>query len=191
MMRNMAELVRLRTLVEDDLPALHGWYQSAELWDHLVGAFQPRQEAESLAYMRRWLTPTATERRLAIVRHEDGGLLGLVTLSPIEPDKGEAEFHIFLGEAERRGLGYGRAATAAMLAYAFDDLALWRVRLRVLKTNETALRLYAGLGFSPQGDRDETAEKRGAQVAVVAMSVTGAVFRQRQTAYAARRLATR
>jgi RimJ/RimL family protein N-acetyltransferase len=183
--------VRLRTLVEDDLAVLHGWYQTAELWDHLVGAFQSRREAESLAYMRRWLTPSATERRLAIVRDDDGGLLGLVTLSPIEPDRGEAEFHIFLGEVSHRGLGYGRAATAAMLAHAFDELALWRVRLRVLKTNEAALRLYAGLGFAPQTDGGETVEKRGARVAVVAMSVTDAVFRQRQAAYAAQRSATR
>lgn len=182
MMRGMAELVRLRALVEDDLPALHGWYQRAELWDHLVGAFQPRPEAESIAYMRRWLTPSATEHRLAIVRGDDGVVLGLVALSPIEPEQGEAEFHIFLGEAEARGQGFGRAATAAMLAHAFDELGLWRVRLKVLKTNEAALRLYAGLGFAPYTGGGETVEKRGARVHVVAMSVTDAVFRQRQTA---------
>ena len=191
MMRRMAELVRLRILVEDDLPALHRWYQTEALWDHLVGAFQPRTEAESVAYMRRWLTPSRVERRLAIVHGDDGSLLGLTTLSPIEPEAGEAEFHIFLGEAQARGRGYGRAATAAMLAHAFDELGLWRVRLRVLRTNEAALRLYAELGFEPQGDASETVEKRGAQVAVVAMGVTDAVFRQRQASYAARRSATR
>ena len=191
MMRGMAELVRLRVLIDDDLPLLHGWYQTPDLWDHLVGAFQARQAAGSLAYMRRWLTPSATERRLAIVRGDDDALLGLTALSPIEPDTGEAEFHIFLGETAHRGLGYGRAATAAMLAHAFDELALWRVRLKVLQTNEAALRLYAGLGFEPLGDIAETVEKRGARVAVVAMSVTDAIFRQRQAAYAALRSATR
>jgi RimJ/RimL family protein N-acetyltransferase len=186
MMPRMAELVRLRTLVEDDLPQLHRWYQTAELWDHLVGAFQPRTEAESVAYMRRWLTPSRIERRLAIVGGDDGSLLGLTALSPIEPEAGEAEFHIFLGETQARGRGYGRAATAAMLAHAFDDLGLWRVRLKVLRTNEPALRLYAELGFEPHGDADETVEKRGARVAVVAMGVTDAVYRQRQASYAAR-----
>lgn len=190
-MRGMAELVRLRVLVENDLPTLHRWYQTAELWDHLVGVFQPRPEAESLAYMRRWLTPSLSERRLAIIRDDDGSLLGLTALSPIEPDQGEAEFHIFLGEAHERGRGYGQAATAAMLAHAFDELALWRVRLRVLKTNEPALRLYARLGFEPQDESGETVEKPYDRVAVVAMSVTDAVFRQRQAAYASRRAATR
>lgn len=191
MMRRMAEFVRLRALTEDDLPTLHRWYQTPELWDHLVGAFQAREAAESLAYMRRWLTPSLSERRLAIMRGDDGALLGLVSLSPIEPEQGEAEFHIFLGEAQARGQGYGRAATAAMLAHAFDDLALWRVRLKVLKTNEPALSLYAGLGFEPHGAASEAVVKRGAVVTVVAMSVTDAVFRQRQAAYAARRSATR
>jgi RimJ/RimL family protein N-acetyltransferase len=176
----MAALVRLRALAEDDLPALHRWYQTVELWDHLVGAFQPRPEAESLAYMRRWLTPSASERRLAIVRGANGALLGLASLSPIEPEKGEAEFHVFLGEALQRGRGYGQAATEAMLAFAFDELALWRVRLKVLKTNETALRLYARLGFEPEDLPGETVDKPHGQVAVVVMSVTDAVFRQRQ-----------
>jgi len=191
MMGVMVEIVRLRALVEDDLPALHRWYQNPELWDHLVGAFQAREAAESLVYMRRWLTPTPRERRLAIVRGDDGALLGLVSLSPIEPEQGEAEFHIFLGEAQARGQGFGRAATAAMLAHAFDALGLWRVRLRVLKTNEPALRLYAGLGFEPHGEGSEAVAKRGVLLTVVAMSVTDAVFRHRQAAYAARRSATR
>ena len=189
-MAAMADLVRLRALVEADLAALHRWYQTPALWDHLVGAFQPREEAEALVYMRAWLAPSPHELRLAITRATDDALLGLVSLSPIEPDQGEAEFHIFLGDAEVRGLGYGRAATAAMLAHAFDTLTLWRVRLRVLQTNEAALRLYAALGFEPDA-ATQSVEKAGEAVTVVEMSVTDAMFRQRQGAYAARRSATR
>jgi RimJ/RimL family protein N-acetyltransferase len=191
MMAPMADLVRLRALVERDLPALHRWHQTQALWDHLVGEFQPRGEAEAISYMRRWLAPSRHELRLAVARAEDGALLGLVALTDIEPDLGEAEFHIFLGEADERGKGYGRAATAAALAHAFDELDLWRVRLRVLQTNQAALRVYAVLGFEPHPEVVETVRKGGADVAVVTMSVTDAVFRQRQGAYAPRRSATR
>jgi len=169
----MADLVRLRRLLETDLAALHRWYQSPELWDHLVGEFTPRREAEAMAHMRRWLGASPGELRLAIVRDPDGELLGLAALSPIDLDEGEAEFHIFLGEPRMRGRGYGRAATAALLAHAFDELALWRVRLKVLRTNQAALRVYAALGFELEGP---------GEVAVLAMSVTDAVFRQRQAA---------
>jgi RimJ/RimL family protein N-acetyltransferase len=123
--------------------------------------------------MRGWLTPSLREVRLAIARGDDSALLGLASLTPINREDGWAEFHIFLGEPAERGRGYGRAATAAMLAHAFDELALWRVRLQVLRGNERALRLYAALGFEPEGV---------AEADVIAMSVTDAVFRQRQAA---------
>jgi RimJ/RimL family protein N-acetyltransferase len=190
-MARMDEPVRLRRLAERDLGTLHRWYQTPSLWDHLVGEFAPREEAESVAYMRQWLTPTPTELRLAVERTADGALIGLVALSPIDPAAGEAEFHVFLGDEGERGRGYGRAATAAMLAHAFDALALWRVHLKVLKTNEAALRLYATLGFEPAPDSGQTAMKRGAAVSVVAMDLTDAMFRQRQRTYAPRRSATR
>jgi RimJ/RimL family protein N-acetyltransferase len=169
----MADLVRLRRLLEADLVRLHRWYQTPELWDRLVGAFTPRAEAEAVAHMRGWLEPSHRELRLAIVRGEDGDLIGLVSLTPIDREEGEAEFHVFLGEASDRGRGYGRAATAAMLAHAFDEIGLFRVRLRVLRTNQAALRVYAALGFEPEGP---------VEVEVLAMSVTDAVFRQRQAA---------
>jgi RimJ/RimL family protein N-acetyltransferase len=181
-MAAMADLVRLRRLLENDLASLHRWYQTPELWDHLVGEFTPRAGAEAVAHMRSWLRPTPVELRLAIVRGEDGEFMGLVSLTPIDLESGEAEFHIFVGEPEHRGHGYGRAATAAMLAHAFDELALWRVRLRVLRSNEAALRVYAALGFEPEGP---------GEVAVLAMSVTDAVFRERQAAVAPRTVSAR
>jgi RimJ/RimL family protein N-acetyltransferase len=193
MMRAMLDRVRLRPLTSADLPVLHRWYQTRELWDHLVGEFRPRPAHEAIAHMRGWLIPSATEARLAIERGDNGALLGLTLLSPIDSEAGEAEFHIFLGEASQRGLGYGGAATAAMLAHAFDQLGLWRVRLRVLRTNEAALRVYAAWGFEPEPATSvsESVVKQGARVAVVAMSVTDAVFRQRLAAQAAGRSAIR
>jgi RimJ/RimL family protein N-acetyltransferase len=183
--------VRLRALVETDLPALHRWYQTPALWDHLVGSFEPRGEAEAIAYMRRWLGPDLYELRLAVERSEDGALLGLVALSPLDREAGEAELHIFLGDPDMRGHGYGRAATAALLEHAFDELALWKVRLRVLQSNAAALRVYAALGFEPHPEVVEAVRKGGGEVVVVTMSVTDAVFRERQAGYAPRRSATR
>jgi RimJ/RimL family protein N-acetyltransferase len=182
----MTGLVHLRAVVEADLVQLHRWYQDPALWDHLVGEFVQRDEAEAVGYMRRWLTPSPDEVRLAIVDAADGELAGLVTLSPIDRVVGEAEFHVFLGEVRARGRGLGRAATAAALDHAFDTLGLWRVWLRVLRTNEAALRSYAALGFEPDATVVATVRKRGAETAVITMHVSEAVFRARQTAYAGR-----
>jgi RimJ/RimL family protein N-acetyltransferase len=186
----MTGLVHLRALVEGDLVQLHRWYQDPALWDHLVGEFVPREETEAVGYMRSWLTPSLSEVRLAILDAADGGLAGLVALSPIDRSNGEAEFHIFLGEARSRGRGLGRAATAAALDHAFETLGLWRVWLRVLQTNEAALRTYAALGFEPDAIVAATVRKQGAEAAVITMRVSDAVYRARQAAYV-RRSATR
>jgi|SRR5580692_3224561 RimJ/RimL family protein N-acetyltransferase len=182
----MTGLVHLRALVEADLIQLHRWYQDPALWDHLVGEFVQRDEAEAVGYMRSWLTPSPTEVRLAILDAADGALTGMVTLSPIDRTKGEAEFHIFLGEVRARGRGLGGAATAAALGHAFDTLGLGRVWLRVLRTNEAAVRTYAALGFEPDATIVATVRKRGAEAAVITMRVGEAVFRARQAAYAGR-----
>ena len=167
----VTNMIRLRPLLEADLPILHRWYQAPALWTHLVGEFQPREEAGAVAYMRRWLEPAPSELRLAI--EEGGALIGLVSLYPIEGD--EAEFHIFLGDAAVRGRGAGRAATSAMLARAFGELGLSQVRLRVLASNAAARRLYASLGFEEQ-ESDESVVKAGAPVGVVPMTLSAARF---------------
>jgi RimJ/RimL family protein N-acetyltransferase len=183
-----AEFIRLRRLVEADLPTLHRWYQTEALWDHLVGEFRRHAAEDSIPYMRAWLTPNRAEVRMGVTRAPDDELIGMATPSPIDPEAGEAEFHIIIGDAAERGKGFGEAATVAALEHAFEVLALWRVRLRVLQTNAVALRLYARLGFGPDEGRGagQTAIKAGAPVAVVALSVTEATFRQRQSAGAHR-----
>jgi RimJ/RimL family protein N-acetyltransferase len=180
--------VRLRAVMECDLVQLHRWYQDPALWEHLVGELVIHQEAEAVVYMQRWLAPTPTEVRLAIV--VDEALAGLVTLSPIDRANGEAEFHIFLGEEGMRGRGLGRAATAAALDHAFDELGLWRIWLRVLQSNEAALHTYVALGFEPDPTAAATVRKQRRDVAVITMRVSDAAFRARQAAYA-RRSATR
>ena len=141
--------VCLRELREEDLPILHGWYQTPELWDHLVGEFTPRTEAEAVAYMRRWLSPSVTELRLGIVA--DGRLMGLATLSPINLEAGWAELHTFIGDRSERGHGLGRRAVAQLAARGFA-MGLSRIELRVLETNTAARRVYEACGFVIAGE---------------------------------------
>jgi RimJ/RimL family protein N-acetyltransferase len=164
-------VIRLRPLVEADLPILHRWRQDPSLWTHLVGDFQPREESQAVAYMRRWLTPTSTELRLAIER--DGALIGQAALAPIEGTS--AEFHIFLGDVADRGRGHGRAATRAMLSLAFDQLRLARITLEVLASNLAGQRLYESLGFTTEGV-SRRVEKGSVTTDVLAMALAADRF---------------
>ncbi len=54
-------------------------------------------------------------------------------------------------EQEWRGRGLGRVLLEALLAWAREHPALYRVELEVLATNEPGLRLYRGCGFEEEG----------------------------------------
>ncbi|HKD46685.1 MAG TPA: GNAT family N-acetyltransferase [Rhizomicrobium sp.] len=57
----------------------------------------------------------------------------------------------FLFRRDQWGLGYGREATAALLAHAFGPLKLERLEARILAGNRRAKRLVMALGFLPEG----------------------------------------
>lgn len=164
-----ATKVRLRPLRSEDLPRLHRWYQTPELWDHLVGDFTPRTEPEAVAYMQRWLAPSETELRLGIeVQGPEGlRLVGLAFFAPLDLGGGWAELHTMIGDARERGQGVGRRAVAALMERGFA-LGLARIELKVLETNVAARRIYESCGFRIIG-RDAPALKDGRPVDVLVM----------------------
>jgi len=165
-----APAVRLRDLRPDDLPRLHRWYQTPELWDHLVGPFAPRGEAEAVAYMQRWLAPSADELRLGIeVDGADGPrLVGLAFFSPLRAGEGWAELHTMIGEPAERGHGVGRRAVEALMARGWA-LGLARIELKVLETNAAARRVYEQCGFQVTG-RAAPVDKGGRPAEVLTMA---------------------
>lgn len=75
----------------------------------------------------------------------DGLYVGNIYLTDI--DEETAHYHIFIGEKKYWGKGVARAASKLILEYAFDELKLKEVLLRVNKLNTAAYSLYQNLGF--------------------------------------------
>jgi diamine N-acetyltransferase len=72
-------------------------------------------------------------------------------LHDIHIANGTAEFGIAIGEPDVWGKGYGTEATRLILAYAFDVLGLYNVRLSVYANNQRAVRAYERAGFKMVG----------------------------------------
>ncbi|HEX2038079.1 MAG TPA: GNAT family protein [Chloroflexota bacterium] len=93
---------------------------------------------------------------------QSGALADLVVLGPQEQPIGlvslwdravpheAAELSIWIGRGYRDG-GYGTEALSLALRYAFEDLKLHKVYLRVLEYNRRAIRTYEKCGFRPEG----------------------------------------
>jgi RimJ/RimL family protein N-acetyltransferase len=83
---------------------------------------------------------------------EFGGThVGIVGLKEVDPIAHTAECFIEIGDPAMRRRGVGRNAMQQLLAYAFDDLSLERIRLAVFEFNEPARKLYEALGFTDDG----------------------------------------
>ncbi len=74
--------------------------------------------------------------------------IGSVYFRDIDMKKKEAEYGIFIGEDDARGKGYGNETAELAVHYAFQELHLDRLILRVFKTNEAARKSYEHAGFT-------------------------------------------
>lgn len=108
----------------------------------------------------RWLTEKIATglAEQFIILDEAGRGIGCVYLRDINRETREAELGIFIGEASALGKGYGQEAVEAITEYGFTELMLKLIYLRVLKTNERAIRVYRRAGFSELSEAREDAE---------------------------------
>jgi RimJ/RimL family protein N-acetyltransferase len=153
--------VRLTALGLDDLPVLAQWYQDAEflrLFDAVPAA--PRSESA----LREWLEERQKSRDdfLFGVRLHDGAeLIGGGELDGILWNQQVSWLSIGIGDAARRGQGYGAQALRLALDFAFRELNLHRVQLTVFSYNTAALALYEKLGFQREGAYREFLHRDG------------------------------
>lgn len=164
--------VTLREFKEEDFPQLVAWWNSPE-WAALQQRhLKPRPEDDVAAMFRSWgkNVPGTLGVGFSIVGNDSGELLGHANLYSADVVARSAEYMIMLGPAHV-GRGIGPRATALMLDYAFHELGLHRVGLKVFEFNSRAIRAYAKAGFVEEGRRREALYRAGQFHDEVLMSV--------------------
>lgn len=114
------------------------------------------------------ITPLTAQQAQAWVNHmaEDpfgwvieyeGRCVGSAGLHSVSEPDARATYAVGLQVHALLGHGLGTEATRLVLAYAFEELQLHRVGLRVLSFNERAIRCYKACGFRIEGRERESA----------------------------------
>jgi len=104
--------------------------------------------------IRQWLASRAgahDRADWAIVRKEDEAYVGEVVLNDLDPHNLSMGFRIALSSAGVFGKGYGSEATKAVVDYGLEVVGLHRISLEVVDFNTRAQRVYAKVGFHPEG----------------------------------------
>lgn len=99
-----------------------------------------------------------------------GRMVGQARLTLNGPDN-RARYAVGLFDPEVWGMGLGTEITQLVLRYAFQELRLHRVDLRVLQYNERAIRCYEKCGFVEEGREREGALIEGKYETDIIMSI--------------------
>jgi RimJ/RimL family protein N-acetyltransferase len=152
------ERVRLRRIEREDLPRFVAWLNDPELREHLT-LFHPL----SLPLEERWFADTLTaepaaqpfslevRRAGASPGGDEWTHVGGGGFHAVDWRNRAAELGIFIGEKAFWGGGYGTDAVRTLARWAFDELNLNRVWLKVFDSNPRAVRCYEKVGFRTEG----------------------------------------
>ncbi|KAF5073300.1 Spermidine N(1)-acetyltransferase [anaerobic digester metagenome] len=141
----------LRALTKADIDKTLIWHQQDYIRDLYFGHPYPvNKEMEELWY-NKILTSNIPTTVFGIEEVETQLLIGITMLKGINLINRNAEFAIYIGDELKRGKGYSKQATLQTLNFAFYNLGLNRIFLKVLERNSIAIELYKKVGFMKEG----------------------------------------
>ncbi len=141
------EKVILRAIELSDAETMYKWINDREV-TRTLGMTYPRAVHEE----ERWIAELAqksTERHFAITYN--GVLIGSCGLMGIDWVARKAELGIMIGEKDYQNKGLGKDAVRALVSFAFGEMNLHKVFLRVLEDNKRAIACYEKCGFVKEG----------------------------------------
>ena len=145
----MNHLVSIRPITEADTEKIVKWRNAPSVMSHFIYRTPLTAEGHLNWFHNR--VQTGEVAQFMITDEENGEEVGSVYLRDIDPVNKKCEYGIFIGEDSCRGKGIGSAAARLALDYAFGELKLNRVFLRVFADNLRAVKSYENAGFVFEG----------------------------------------
>lgn len=175
--RIIGDRIVLREFRSEDLSGMRSWITDERTTKHLSGTFlKPQTWEQTENYLRSLLNGDAGGANLVIAEKETLKYMGQTNLFMVDNTARKAELAIVLKE-DCAGRGYGYEALRLLLAFAFDQMNLHRVYLKVHSDNERAIALYEKLGFRHEGRLRDELYRDGKYMDVICMGILKGEFR--------------
>lgn len=140
--------ILLRPMTEKDTENIVRWRNEAFVRENFI--YQKPFTVEGHKHWAETMVNTGRAVQFIICTKEEKPV-GSVYLRDIDRTHNKAEYGIFIGEEEALSKGYGSEAAELMIRYAFEELHLHKLYLRVLAGNERAKKSYEHAGFVQEG----------------------------------------
>lgn len=134
--------IKIRLITKADTPHIVAWRNNDIVRNNFIF-----QETFTEEMHNNWMDTKVASGEVVqfIIETEEGKPVGSVYFRDIEDGRGE--YGIFIGDDSARGKGYGSQAAKLALKYAFEELKLDYVFLRVFADNVSAIKSYENAGF--------------------------------------------
>ncbi|MDD2970544.1 MAG: UDP-4-amino-4,6-dideoxy-N-acetyl-beta-L-altrosamine N-acetyltransferase [Lachnospiraceae bacterium] len=137
--------IYLQLMTEEDTDDIIRWRNNPNIREKFIF-----RELFTRETHQRWINNQITKHNAVqfIIFEKDGNRkIGSVYLRDIDQTHHKAEYGIFIGENDAQGKGFGTETAGLMIDYAFHELNLHRIFLRVYANNVQAIRSYEKAGF--------------------------------------------
>lgn len=142
------EMIYLRKMTYEDTDNIVRWRNSELVRPRFI--YQKLFTRKSHENWIKSMVETGKVVQMIICTREDDRPVGSVYIRDIDPENKKGEYGIFIGEADALGKGYGTQAARLMIKYAFEELKLHRLFLRVFADNKAAIKSYEKAGFEKE-----------------------------------------
>ncbi|WP_164215747.1 GNAT family protein [Virgibacillus sp. YIM 98842] len=156
-----SERLQFRKMEESDIEKYHSWRNDVDVMKTTNPAIDLYSLEETRNFVETIILNSASSKSYIIEEREGNTAIGVTSLINIDTKNRNAECIIDIGEKEYWGKGYGTEALKVLLAYAFLELNLHRVSLRVFSLNEKAIHIYHKLGFVEEGVMRQSLYRNG------------------------------
>lgn len=158
-------------MTEEDLDLYHKWRNDLEVMQFTSPSLDVYQKETTRNFVNQVILGNDTAKSYIMVEKDTEVSMGIVSLINIDYKNRNAECIIDIGEKEYWGNGYGTEGLKILLDFAFYEMNLHRVMLKVFSFNERAVKLYDKIGFEKEGVSRECLFRNGEWHDIVHMGI--------------------
>ncbi|SDQ93794.1 Protein N-acetyltransferase, RimJ/RimL family [Virgibacillus subterraneus] len=172
--------LQFRKMMEIDIEKYHSWRNDLDVMKTTSTSLDLYSLDETRSFVENIILNSISSKSYIIEERESDTAIGVTSLINIDTKNRNAECIIDIGEKEYWGKGYGTEALQMLLEYAFLELNLHRVSLRVFSLNERAIHIYNKLGFEKEGVMRESLYRNGKWHDIITMGILKREYMSKQ-----------
>ncbi|WP_286923129.1 MULTISPECIES: GNAT family N-acetyltransferase [Lysinibacillus] len=163
--------VRLRKMTKEDTELYHQWRNDVEVMHSTNPSLDVYPIDETKEFVDHVILGSHTAKSYIILTKGNEIPIGIVSLINIDYKNRNAECIIDIGEKKYWGKGFGSESLRLLLHYAFYEMNLHRVYLKVFSFNDRAIHLYNKIGFQQEGNSRQSLFRDGEWHDIIHMGI--------------------